>query len=695
MKLDSSFSLLAPDPLPPPARHAAAALARDWRAVLGAPLRRARKPARRQVRLAFADLGREEAFRVTVTREPAILVEGNDDLGLVFGIYHVCEQILGVEPFHFWTDLPPARRKAIAVREGARLGEEPAVRFRGWFVNGEDCLVGWHDEMRISLPTWRVLFETMLRAGFNMVIPGTGVSPTDPQVDLAAEMGLWVTQHHAEPLGARMFREAYPGVPARWPEEWPRFEALYREAIHAAKGRKTVWAVGFRGQGDQPFYRDDPRHETPDQRGAVIAEAIRRQQALVRELSKGPHHFAHNVYGESALLYREGHLPLPDDVVRVWGDNGFGAMCARRMSAHPGEARVPATPLPQDRERFHGVYYHVNFHDLQVSNQVAPLVAPGLIQDELGAMLRPAGFRYLTLNVGNVRPHAYAIGLVGRMVRHPLARLGSSTDWAVEHAREFCARHFPGFEKEAADIIRLYHEAPFAYGPLRDERVGDEGLHHPLRTGIACALSGENASTHVTFRFIADRPPDSEGCFRWMRDRAAPAIPKWEELDRRAAALVARAPKPVAARFRDSFGMFIGFHLHSTRGLVAGMDGLLAWLKEDWKPAFVRFAEALAHTEAALAEFHRVERGKWRRFYRGEWLTGTTKTVRALDVILGAARLRGDTGWPRSTWVLEALGAERHAIGLLGQSAVDDRRLATALARRREAPPGEDLSLLR
>ena len=31
---------------------------------------------------------------------------------------------------------------------------------------------------------------------------------------------------------------------------------------------------GFRGQGDQPFYRDDPRHETPDQRGAVIAEAM-------------------------------------------------------------------------------------------------------------------------------------------------------------------------------------------------------------------------------------------------------------------------------------------------------------------------------------------------------------------------------------------------------------------------------------
>lgn len=694
MKIDASFALLAPSSPPSPVRHALDALRRDWRAVFGAELSDAQKPAPRQIRLVLANLGREEAFRITVTDESAVLIEGNDDLGLVFGIYRFCDEILGVEPFHFWTDLPPQPRKEIAVEVGVRAEAEPAVRFRGWFVNGEDCLRGWHDDMQISMATWHTLFETMLRAGFNMVIPGTGVEPTDLQVDLAAEMGLWITQHHAEPLGARMFREAYPGVAPRWPEEWSRFEALYREAIHTAKGRKVVWAVGFRGQGDHPFYMDDPRHSTLEQKGAVIAEAIRRQQALVRELTPGPHHFAHNIYGESAPLYRGGHLPLPDDVIRVWGDNGFGAMRMRRME-HLGEERIPATPLPADRDRFNGAYYHVNFHDLQVSNQVTPLVAPDLIRDELGAFLVPKGFRYLTLNVGNIRPHAYDIALIGKMLRHPRAQLTSLPDWPAEHSLDFCARHFPGVEKEAAEIIRLYHEAPFAYGPLRDEKVGDEGLHHPLRAGIACALQGTNASKHVTFGFITGRPPDSAGCYRWMRERAAPSIPRWEELWRRSEALVARAAEPVATRFRDTFGMFIAFNLHSTRGLVAGMDGLLAWDKEDWKGAFCLFGEAIAHIESAQAELRRVERGKWKNFYRGEWLTGTSKTLRALDVILGASRLRGDTGWPRSRWVQEALGHETESIGEFGQAAVDDRRLAAALARRRDGGPPADVSILR
>ncbi|MCG3149125.1 MAG: hypothetical protein PCFJNLEI_02584 [Verrucomicrobiae bacterium] len=672
MKLDASYTLVAPES--GPVRFALEALRRDWQAVFGAELRNGESS--RQLRLMLVNLGREEAYRITVTDE--IRIEGNDELGLVFGIYWFCEEVLGVDPYQFWTDHVPVRQREIAVAEGVRVQPEPAVRFRGWFINGEDCLIGWHDEMRISPATWRAIFETMLRAGFNMVIPGTGVAPTDPQVDLAAAMGLWITQHHAEPLGARMFSEAYPGIPARWPEEWPRFEALYREAILAAEGRKTVWAVGFRGQGDQPFYRDDPRHTSPEQRGAVIGEAIRRQQALIRELAPGPHHFAHNIYGESALYYRAGHLPLPDDVMRVWGDNGYGAMCMRRMSAHPGEKRIPATPLAGDR--LNGVYYHVNFHDLQVSNQLTPLVAPELIRDELGAMLMPNGFHYLTLNVGNIRPHVHGIGLIGRMVNHPPA--------VPAYESDFCRRHFPGFETQAATFIRRYYAATGNYGPHRDERIGEEGWHYPLRTGIACVLRGENAAEHVTFRFIADRPADSAGCFQWMRERAGESLPRWETLARDTAAIE-------QAGWRDSFGMFINYNLHSCRGTVAGMEGLLAYLRAEWEAAFCRFADALQHMEAAHAALRATEHGKWKNFYRGDCLTGTPKTLRALDVILGVCRLRGDTSWPRSAWMIKALGTTSHAVGILGQTTTDDRRLAAALVRRGQGDPQEDLALLR
>jgi len=56
---------------------------------------------------------------------------------------------------------------------------------------------------------WEMAFEALLRCGGNMTIPGTDYNSHRYQ-RLAAEYGLYITHHHAEPLGARMFSRAYP-----------------------------------------------------------------------------------------------------------------------------------------------------------------------------------------------------------------------------------------------------------------------------------------------------------------------------------------------------------------------------------------------------------------------------------------------------------------------------------------------------
>ena len=55
-------------------------------------------------------------------------------------------------------------------------------------------------------------FETLLRCGGNMTIPGTDKNSRLNR-QMAADMGLWITHHHAEPLGAEIFARAYPANP--------------------------------------------------------------------------------------------------------------------------------------------------------------------------------------------------------------------------------------------------------------------------------------------------------------------------------------------------------------------------------------------------------------------------------------------------------------------------------------------------
>ena len=64
-----------------------------------------------------------------------------------------------------------------------------------------------------------------------MVIPGTD-RETDGRMlsDLALDTGLWLTQHHTELLGARMFARVYPDLQPSYTLYPELFEGLWREA---------------------------------------------------------------------------------------------------------------------------------------------------------------------------------------------------------------------------------------------------------------------------------------------------------------------------------------------------------------------------------------------------------------------------------------------------------------------------------
>lgn len=696
MKLTKETTLFCPDATLSEIAYALKALRADMAAIFGQEPMLTTEEKSDQIQIRLVPSEREEAFHVHCDTD-GVLIEGSDALGVVFGIYHFCEHSLGVDPYGYWTDFPIVPRKGIDLPALDYTSPEPKVRFRGWFINDEDCLIGWHDEMEISLATWEKIYETILRAGFNMVIAGTGSKPSDAHLQLASDMGLWLTQHHAEPLGARYFSDAYPGIPARIPEELDRFVELYREAINLHRGRKIVWSLGYRGQGDSPFFRSDPRYATPEARGKAIADMIALQKSLVEEMTDTPQHFAHNVYSESAELYREGHLPLADDIIRVWADNGFGAMRARREWNR--EPNVSSLPLESDKDKASGVYYHVSFHDLQLASVHMPFVAPELIEDQFAQLFAAGNIRFLTLNTSNIRPHVFNIDFISKLTRFPQEHFTGDAGPVKQHYAAWTHKYFPGHEGAIQDLIERYHAAFFRYGPKPDEVAGEQVAHHGLRNAISAIVHGRNVlESTYTFHYIPDPVETTEDCFNWLLAKAEPTLPKWASLQADAKALAAQLDGYSAQFFTDNVHKQIDYMANSYQGLVYGLQGLLAYMGEDYLGAFCLLSQSKWAMEAAWEALIRTEHDKWKNFFRGEWLTGTQETLRWLETARGMAKIMADTGVDMylPAWPIQALDAAgQSTIHTIMQAVTDNDGLARALISIRDGhllPPSEWLS---
>ena len=72
-----------------------------------------------------------------------MVIAGSDKRGAIYGIYDVSEQI-GVSPWYFWADVPAVHKDALFVKAGRYVEGEPAVKYRGIFLNDESpALSGW------------------------------------------------------------------------------------------------------------------------------------------------------------------------------------------------------------------------------------------------------------------------------------------------------------------------------------------------------------------------------------------------------------------------------------------------------------------------------------------------------------------------------------------------------------------------
>lgn len=571
-----------------------------------------------------------EQYRLRAEDQKIILSSG-DELGFSYGLYRISSEILGVQAFWFWNDQSFEKREGYAVQEGWQAESTPcAVRFRGWFINDEVLLHAWHLHGSKDKP-WEMAFEALLRLGGNMVIPGTGQN-AHQYSRLASDYGLYVTHHHAEPLGAKMFLRAYPRLNPSYDEHPELFEQLWREGIEAQKSFRVLWNLGFRGQGDSPFWHSDPRYDTPEKRGALISSLIRKQYDLLR--ARLPQALCcTNLYGEIMALYRDGFMELPRDVIRIWADNGYGKMVSRRQGNH--DPRVRALPDAREEGAAHGLYYHASFYDLQAANHMTMLPnPPAFVRRELREALALGVKDYWIVNCSNIKPHVFTLSYIAELWKN-----GDAEPQA--HLRDYCERYY-GVDnaQEISRAFEAFYDHALSYGAREDERAGEQFANHCARMLVSQWMKDADHPAE-DMRWASDAPTlrlQIEGYL----NRCELGVSNYTALVERYEEIRTRLTKPGKPLFEDSLMMQAKLLMDSYQGACHAMRALLYAMEKDWLQAFYQAGKSKDAYLKADQSLREREHGHWKSFYANECLTDVKQSAWLMGVLMGVLRNFGD-----------------------------------------------------
>ncbi len=322
----------------------------------------------------------------------ALVVAAHHFRGTMFGLLEI-SRLFGIDPLEYFTDIKPQNTNLKKILFPI-ISEPPAFHYRGFFINQEDLLAGWkRPNGPIPLEVYDKIFLTILRLRGNMVLPCTYLSSDSPILDLASQRGIILAQHHFQILGTDVKRltsaqkKKYSFI--RFPEETIN---IWRQAIRSNKGRETVWALGYRGCDDSPFWFEEPDQISDKRKGEIISQAIRTQYALLKEeLGKIEIPCVFYLYREIQNLYQKGYIYIPKDISIVWCDNGYGTMESYFRNNYElwgyGQGKpVPSKgnfiqAWPKKKQSKGGIYCHVSFYDSAAPNRLQ-YVSPEKIQYE-------------------------------------------------------------------------------------------------------------------------------------------------------------------------------------------------------------------------------------------------------------------------------------------------------------------------
>ena len=393
--------------------------------------------------------GKREKFILTTIENPlegidaAVVIAGSDKRGTIYGIYELTRQ-MGVSPWTYWADVPIAPHDAVGILPGTYTDGEPAVEYRGIFLNDEwPSLGGWASETfgGFNSRFYEKVFELVLRLKGNFMWPAMWASAfydDDPMNGpLADEMGIVMGTSHHEPMGLAQQDWKRRGTGA-W--DYTKNGAVLRDfwtsGMERCRDWESVITVGMRGDGDEPM--------SEDANIALLQNIVRDQRKIIakvtgRKADRTPQVWA--LYKEVQDYYDKG-MRVPDDVTLLLCDDNWGNV--RKLPA------LTARP----RSGGYGMYYHFDYVGAPRNSKWVNITQIQRTWEQMSLCYEYGVRRLWVVNVGDLKPMEYPISFFLDLAWDP-TRYNETN--LRQHTTDWCAEQFgAAYADEVARIIGLY-----------------------------------------------------------------------------------------------------------------------------------------------------------------------------------------------------------------------------------------------
>ena len=386
--------------------------------------------------------GKREKFIITLI-DGQLVIAGSDRRGTIYGIYELSQQ-MGVSPWYDWADVPVEHHDSIFVNKGIYTDGEPAVRYRGIFLNDEaPCLTSWvkntygtdYGDHRF----YQRVFELVLRLRGNMMWPamwGWAFYADDSENEKTAdEMGVVMNTSHHEPMARNhqeYARNRKGWGPWNYQKNKTNLQKFFREGIERMKGTEQIVTIGMRGDGDEAMSAEADTK--------LMTNIINDQRKIIADVtgkkaSETPQVWA--LYKEVLDYYDKG-MKVPDDVTLLLCDDNWGNV--RRV--------------PNAQERKHkggwGLYYHVDYVGAPRNSKMLNCTPVQNPWEQLTLAYENGIDRLWILNVGDLKPMEYPISQFMDIAWNPHKY---AVNQITNHTRDWCAQQFG--EEQADEAARL------------------------------------------------------------------------------------------------------------------------------------------------------------------------------------------------------------------------------------------------
>ena len=521
IRRDADVTVFMPKGLKPVAHTALQMLANDMHDVLGAKLHETPNARRAQLLCAIDSTMPREGFRLSVSKQTQLNITAADDHGLAYGLLEV-SRLLGVSPWCYWADCTPRPKNELRLWEGIITVQQPAVAFRGIFINDEDLgLNPWATKQEpeaLTLKQGRIvgaigpkvnerIFQLMLRLRANYYWPAMHECSQPFYTiagnrEMAARYGIYLGGSHCEPMATSPAAEwdirgtgNYDYV-----NNHDAVMQFFGDRVDEVKDQDVVYTIGMRGKHDGAM----EGVKTMTEKVSALQSVINEQRAMLadkvnKDTAAVPQLFV--PYKEVLDIYRSG-LHVPDDVTLMWTDDNYGYV------------RHFPDSVERQRSGGNGLYYHISYWGRPCSYLWLGTFSPRLMQHQLVESYLRGIRKMWIVNVGDIKPLEYQVELF-------LDMAWQGPQMTDAHMRHFYACEFgEDLADTLTDIMQRHYELAFDRKPehITGCRIEERDMTywqqpHPIaewsaadvRRRVAAYQQLSDAVEHIYNKVSADR----------------------------------------------------------------------------------------------------------------------------------------------------------------------------------------------